>query len=624
MLAVGCADDPAAHTCEPGATQRCFCSSGAVGAQVCSGDGSRWEICICAGADADADILPDAEDDGDADVEEDVPVDAEAESDAPVDAEAESDAPVDVEAESDAPVDAEAESDAPVDAEAESDAPADVEAESDAPADVDAEAEADVSPGCGDGVLDPGEACDDGNRVPGDGCENDCTITPGFCGPHAVSCPNDPVDGPVGRACASEVDCEATFDCWEESISYFRGDAYVSWAGGYCLTWGWGTAGCDPAVPGTCPAGATCVYLGSTGGGTAAYGCLDACAVASATRVPWDGHCDCRDGYECSLTGEFCIPGCSNDAECCEIWDDRNSDGVRQAAEVTAAPGCLHTCDACRGACTQEGCAGGSCSIGGACVHESQCPAMGRCLAERYYSSFVGGMCVQDRCDLVGRECPAGAGCANLGDSADPFHTCMRTCTVGGVPGGAGFACRDVGTPGPSAGDQACYPALRDLWFDATTADGYCYPGNFPGGATRFGRACTADTQCISPLGLGACYELLGRPGFCGAVCSEAMAADGFCEIDGAAVRATGLCFSDMCLESCDTPNGPLGANGCSSAGMACYPTTLFGTYVYVTTGKTVPPGLCFPACPNHAFCADMWTGGSTCNTTTGVCALAK
>jgi len=33
-----------------------------------------------------------------------------------------------------------------------------------------------VPPGCGDGVLDPGEGCDDGNVVGDDGCSAQCTV----------------------------------------------------------------------------------------------------------------------------------------------------------------------------------------------------------------------------------------------------------------------------------------------------------------------------------------------------------------------------------------------------------------------------------------------------------------
>jgi cysteine-rich repeat protein len=36
---------------------------------------------------------------------------------------------------------------------------------------------ADCSAPCGDGIVDPGEACDDGNSIDGDGCDSNCTVT---------------------------------------------------------------------------------------------------------------------------------------------------------------------------------------------------------------------------------------------------------------------------------------------------------------------------------------------------------------------------------------------------------------------------------------------------------------
>lgn len=47
-----------------------------------------------------------------------------------------------------------------------------------------------IGVGCGNRVLDPGEACDDGNVNAGDGCSSTCTIEPGW------RCPA------IGRACA--------------------------------------------------------------------------------------------------------------------------------------------------------------------------------------------------------------------------------------------------------------------------------------------------------------------------------------------------------------------------------------------------------------------------------------
>jgi cysteine-rich repeat protein len=50
--------------------------------------------------------------------------------------------------------------------------------------------------GCGDGVVQPGEACDDGNDKPGDGCSADCTQRE-----------RDYVCPAPGKACVSTVVC---------------------------------------------------------------------------------------------------------------------------------------------------------------------------------------------------------------------------------------------------------------------------------------------------------------------------------------------------------------------------------------------------------------------------------
>ena len=136
------------------------------------------------------------------------------------------------------------------------------------------------------------------------------------------------------------------------------------------------------------------IYMGlDPASGRQAYGCLDSCSVASSSGVPWTNNCDCRTGYECSLGGEFCVPGCSNDRECCEIWHDGDGgadDGMRQAGEITELPPeeCTDSCDPCTFACVREGCPGGDCAIGDPCEHESDCPAHGRCLDEYSYAEL--------------------------------------------------------------------------------------------------------------------------------------------------------------------------------------------------------------------------------------------
>ena len=51
-----------------------------------------------------------------------------------------------------------------------------------------------VAPGCGNGVIEPGETCDDGNTTSGDGCSATCQIE-GPCGTLSVA--DGTLDGPA-------------------------------------------------------------------------------------------------------------------------------------------------------------------------------------------------------------------------------------------------------------------------------------------------------------------------------------------------------------------------------------------------------------------------------------------
>lgn len=435
-----------------------------------------------------------------------------------------------------------------------------------------------------------------------------------------AECPNDPPDSPIGEPCLEDTDCLSGLTCWPESVEVWDGETYTYWAGGYCASMGVGSAACSPDDPTSCPTGSTCIPFGDWMG-LEYYGCMDLCSTASYDGVPWRDNCDCRDGYACDLTSGLCLSGCSNDRECCEIWIDANENGRRNAGEVTLldASRCLDTCDPCSFTCTQHGCPGGDCAIGGPCEHDSDCPALATCWTESW--GIPGGLCVLSRCDLVGRECPAGSGCANLGSIYEPYFTCMVPCVSGTRPGDEGYPCRDVAPAGPSPGDQACMPHDPSAWFDGTGADGYCYPGNFPGGDRPFGATCTEDSECRSPAGLGLCATWLG-PGFCAAMCDERTARAGICEIDPAAPAATGVCFLSVCLETCDVPDGPRGANGCDNPTMACYAGVGLSGYLWVAEGRDPAPGFCYPACDTDRFCERLWGAGSVCDTRSGVCSI--
>jgi hypothetical protein len=465
-------------------------------------------------------------------------------------------------------------------------------------------------------ARDDAASPDDGTDA-GDGGEVDP------CGPD--SCPNDPPDGPVGRPCVLNEDCGVSgLYCMQESTDSYDGAAYVSFAGGYCAAFGYGASVCEPRVSGSCPEGSLCVPFGADRTGRAMSGCFDECAASSSLGEPWTTNCDCREGYQCSRQGEICLPGCTHDRECCEIWEDRNRDGGRDPGEVTllGPDRCADACDRCTWTCTRRGCPGGACRVGDPCAHDADCPPLGTCIAERPADgSFSGGMCMQDRCDLIDRECPAGSGCGNLGGMFYAYRVCVVPCEAGSGPGDPGFGCRDVDPPGPSPGDYACRPADERFWFDGAGDTGYCWAGNFPGGAVPIGGPCMESDACASPNGVGFCLDLPGVPGFCSAACNATTAAAGHCEIDPPAAEATGMCLFGFCVEACDVPSGPLGESGCADPTMACYASVGFRAFLSTTEGKDLPPGFCWPSCLTDAGCRDMWNEDAMrCDRPSGVC----
>ena len=199
----------------------------------------------------------------------------------------------------------------------------------------------------------------------------------------------------------------------------------------------------------------------------------------------------------------------------------------------------------------------------------------------------------------------------------------MTCAPAGSGPGDPGYACRDAGGAGVAdSGDHACVPVRDEFWYDGTVSDGFCWRGNFRGGTTPLGRACIYDRECVSPLGLGFCLDLVdASETFCVSLCNDRLGRAGACGgADPSSGIATGVCYSGLCLPACDRPGEALGANGCPEPGEACYSLTMFGSYVAVAEGATAPAGLCLPACYDDAWCAAAWATPTTCSPTSGVC----
>jgi hypothetical protein len=468
--------------------------------------------------------------------------------------------------------------------------------------------------------------------------DSPCTAPP--------TCPNAPADHErYGQPCISELDCGTGNRCLTESVMVYNGETYVSWLGGTCALWGADEAGCDPDDPATCPPGTSCVNFGTSGGSTY-YGCVDACKATDTSWNPYDWNCGCREGYECNINLEACLPGCANDRECCEVWDDLDEDYQREDGEVYTDDTCTNWCDGngtdeypgtdCQAsfACINEG--DPDATWHSECLFESDCPADGRCLNEVYYYDdetgdpyYPDGLCLKDRCELMGRGCgtyaDTGGECVNLGSTTDPFYACIASCQTGyGPEDGDLNPCRH-----PTDGTAyTCTPYPTDRWFPASSvhSDGLCFPAVIADGTNLgVGETCTSDEECVSPLGLGSCWEVMGLS-TCTVSCNQDLTEDnGVCGAPATAGDpAPGVCIG-LCVAGCDTPRGDLGSNGCPTADLACYPND--GSYnggdvAWKDADASNPAGFCLPKCVTSTDCASFWSGATTCNPTTGVCGV--
>jgi len=429
--------------------------------------------------------------------------------------------------------------------------------------------------------------------------------------------PPCPPDGPVGAPCVTVGDCGAGFECLTELSQDWEGEAYTAWPGGYCVDASW-AAGCSPDDPATCPEGSRCIHLGLALCEDR-WACMDACAPTDPAGVPYAFNACCRPGYRCDAALGACVPGCSNDRECCEAWSDEDGDGLRDEGEVTRVDGCGRACDDAMYACSGPG-AG---TFASACAIDADCPDDAACLREGcttpFGGPFTGGLCIRTRCDLEGAGCDDGAGaCVDAGTAGDPMPVCLAACTTGLEPGDPSSPCR---------GAYSCMPACEGDWVGPAPPggeDGYCWPAvvsSAPPGDMF--EPCGSDGECPSPLGLGACLETAGARR-CSAWCNESLAREA--EVCGPPSAPgdvpPGACWSCRCWRSCDDPGGPLSADPClAGALLACYPVLVLPGAISWSADGSPPVGLCLPACASDLDCVALWGMPLVCDTVSGTCA---
>lgn len=445
----------------------------------------------------------------------------------------------------------------------------------------------------------------------------------------APPCPEGPADGIMGAPCLTDMDCREFRDafCMSEDVDVFEGEYYISNLGGACGFWRDFAAGCEPDVEGSCPEGAACLVIGSEDWS----GCLDVCTPADTSWELYGWACGCRRGYQCDLRLRMCFSGCSNDRQCCETWEDEDDDTLRDAEEVTRWEGCTSFCDGddpeefedCKASftCINPGTEGAM--IGDPCEHDSHCPSDGTCYNFKDWETgeeyVPGGYCVREGCNFVGRGCEdAGGACLMTGSLSRWFGTCFKPCHVGRDLSDPDYECRT--TPGE---EQVCYPVSRFGWIGGAPEggeDGYCFPGNFSDGTGEVGAECEFDEDCASPLGLGDCQYWFGDVPFCTIWCNEELVeTESICGHVDSGEPAGTVCAWSMCMEACDRPSEPPGANGCSRPDFACLPLSRIGT-TYVPEGALRLPGVCLPACTTDTYCEETFGEESRCETYTGIC----
>jgi len=282
--------------------------------------------------------------------------------------------------------------------------------------------------------------------------------------PYDRNCPTDPANGRTGASCSNDVDCGAGFVCVPE---YEADDAaglpWTDYLGGYCIPALPPGESCDVATPDSCPGGGRCVRTGGLGAPGEAH-CFDACSAVSLAGALYGANCDCRDGYRCDLSFEVCIPGCTTDYECCAAWVDADADGVRDVEEMGRVDACTAYCDGHTFECVYP--ENPAARIGDACMIAAECPAGARCWrSAAAVRDGLPGVCLGERCDLSGRECPKGSACVAADPGVGFASFCARPCQVPGPP---------HFDDDPCGGGMTCAPAV---FTSLVSEDGVCLPG---------------------------------------------------------------------------------------------------------------------------------------------------
>jgi MYXO-CTERM domain-containing protein len=386
-----------------------------------------------------------------------------------------------------------------------------------------------VNPGCGNFVLEAGEACEDGNTTNGDGCNSVCLRELGQACMMGSQCVSAFCDS-ANNACA----CDQDADCSNGQLCNLLSNPNTCVNPGCSNGVVEATEACDDgnSVDGD---GCNSVCLREIGqvcsmSGQCASGLCDTGLCAC------DENADCSGGQLCNTVANpnICVnPGCGNGiVEVTEACDDGNTmsgDGcnsmcLREIGQMCSASmqcasglcdptGNICACDQdadCSGgqlcntvaspnACVNPGCANGVLEMNEGCDDGNTVPGDGcgsTCLLEIGEPCTLSGTCQSGACDPQSGtcECDEDADCpmGNVCDlTPDP-----NACIAGGCGNGvieAGEGCDDGNMMDGDGCTAACTKEIGEMCTDGTE----CNSGNCDG--TTNVCVCDIDDDC--PMG---------------------------------------------------------------------------------------------------------------------------
>ena len=461
-----------------------------------------------------------------------------------------------------------------------------------------------------DMICDTGECACPGSLTD---CDGACvaTDTIAYCGDCDTTCRDDQVcDADDGCVCPEgDIECDSV--CVSETDSATCGDCDTACRDDQVCTGDTPACGCAE---------------GETECGTDPLVCVDllsnvtyCSATVDCGTVPCADATPVCDGGTCAAMCSEGLTDCSG--ACLDIVDD---------------PGHCGDCDTvCRDdqICNDDTCecATGLTECDGACVDlQTDADHCGACADAACRDDEV---CTSGSC-----ACPSGltecdSACVDLQTDADHCGACDAACRDDQVCASGSCACPS----GLTECDDACVNTNTNVLY-CGDCDTECDDGEVCAAGTcasdcgdldecddglPMGSPCEEDDECVSPYGLGLCIDFsLPMEPFCSAQCNNSSSEDfALCGGDDGTGTAMGGCWSGICWEACDDPDGDLGTNGCTMPDdNACYDASIFSTYLTVGDGLDKPDGICVPACTDNAWCADFYGSPMTCNVGTGVC----